>query len=137
MNTGKLRLNIGNLDDVQDGFAPIPEGIYKMQVQSADLTTSKQGNQMVKLTLVITDADPEKQQYLGRKGFANLVVVPDALWKLKQFCKAAGIGWDAGGVNLEPAIGKELNIKVTQEPYTDPSGSTRITNRFDEFVVPA
>ncbi|MHC4074565.1 MAG: hypothetical protein ACYTGS_21490, partial [Planctomycetota bacterium] len=100
---------------------------------AADLVESSNKNQMVKVTLVVVSP----QEYIGRKGFANLVLVPDAMWKLKEFCKAVGLKWDGTGVDVEPAIGRELDVKVTQEQYTDKSGDTRIANRFDNFVVPA
>lgn len=125
-----LRLNIGNLDNVEDGFAAIPENVYKCQVSEVKLKTSKQGNEMVNVRFRVL----EPVDFMGRSGFANLVLVPDALWKLKQFCKACGIGWDANGVDIEAAIGKELFIKVTQRSMDTEKGP-RIVNDFDGFVT--
>lgn len=125
-----LRLNVGNLNNVEDGFAPLPEGLYKCQVAELKLKTSTKGNEMVNVKFTVV----EPSEYIGRGGFANIVLVPDALWKLKQFCRACGVEWDDAGVDIEQAIGRELFIKVTQRSYDSDKGP-RVVNDFDGFVT--
>jgi len=126
-----LRLPVGNMDDVQDGFTPMPEGIYRMQISEITMQTSKNNKQYIKVKQSVL----QPTEHIGRIGFANISLEPNALWKLKQFCKAVGITWDKEGVDVEPAIGRELDVKVTCETYEPPDGAPRVTNRFDDFVV--
>jgi hypothetical protein len=72
--------------------------------------------------------------YLGRKGFTNLVLVPAAMWKVKQYVKATGIEFTSSGFNLGDSIGKSMMVKVTQEQYTDKDGNLRLRNTFDEYL---
>ena len=120
-----------DLNSVSDDFTPMPEGMYKMQVEKLETKVSKAGNNMVNVTLNVL----EPTEHLGRKGFTNLVIMPAAMWKVKQFVKAAGIGFDTGGFNLGDAIGRSLLVKVTQEQYTDKEGNLRIRNVFDEYLA--
>jgi len=125
-----LRLNVGNLSQVSDAYPVIEEGVYKAQINSIRTATSKQGNPMVEVDLSIVD-HPE---YMGHKLFDRIATVERALWRLKQFCVAAGLEWDETGVDLEPAIGRTVTVKVIQELYSPPNGEPRRTNRVDAYV---
>jgi hypothetical protein len=120
-----------DLNQVNDDFTPMPEGVYKMQVEKLESKKSKADNNMVNVTMNVV----EPVLHLGRKGFTNLVLIPAAMWKVKQFVKACGISFDTGGFNLGDAIGKTLLVKVTQEQYTDKEGVTKVRNVFDEYMA--
>lgn len=122
-----------DLNQVSDEFIPMPEGVYTMQVEKMEPKTSKAGNKMINVTMNVVNP-PE---FLGRKGFTNLVVgVPEAMWKVKQFVKACGISYDTGGFNLGDAIGRTLLVKVTQESYeSTKDGTTKIRNVFDDYMA--
>jgi hypothetical protein len=120
-----------DLNQVNDDFTPMPEGVYKMQVEKLEAKKSKADNNMVNVTMNVL----EPTEYLGRKGFTNLVLIPAAMWKVKQFVKACGVSFDTGGFNLADAIGKSVLVKVTQEQYTDKEGVTKVRNVFDEYMA--
>lgn len=119
-----------DLNSVSDDFTPMPEGMYKMQVEKLEPKASKAGNNMINVTMNVL----EPVLYLGRKGFTNLVLVPAAMWKVKQYVKATGIEFNASGFNLGDSIGKSMMVKVTQEQYTDKDGNLRLRNTFDEYL---
>lgn len=131
-----MKLKVGNLDDVQTGFALLEEGVYKFQCQAPTLK-QKTGstNPYAEVPIVVTQGpDPSKPEVIGRKGWIRLSTAENARWKLKEFCEATGISWDSEGVELDQCIGRELWVKVTQRSYTDSTGNPRVTNDFDEFV---
>ena len=69
-----------------DGFAPIPEGLYNVVVDKAELTTTKDtGNPMIKATLKVQD-----EPFKNRLVWDNFILTSTALWKLKSFLDAAG-----------------------------------------------
>lgn len=128
-----LRLGVGNLSNVQDSFPVIDEGVYEVQIMKIEMAQSKQGNPMLNLEYLVVN-HPEQT---GHKLFDRISLVEKALWKLKQFCEAVGLEWDETGVDVEPAIGQTVLVKVTQELYTDPNkpGSEgRRTNKVDEYL---
>jgi len=126
--SGELFIPV-DLTVVSDDFTPMPEGIYKMQVEKLEPKVSKAGNNMVNVTMNVL----EPVEHLGRKGFTNLVLMPEAMWKVKQFVKAVGIGFSTGGFNLGEALGRELLVRVTQGTY-EKDGTTKVKNEFDEYM---
>lgn len=81
-------MNSYNLKEVKngEGFDPIPEGLYNVIVDKAELTTTKDsGNPMIKATLKVQDAP-----FKNRLVWDNFVLTPNALWKLKSFLDAIG-----------------------------------------------
>ena len=76
-----------NMKEVKDdGFAPIPEGLYNVVVDKAELTTTKDtGNPMIKATLKVQD-----EPFKNRLVWDNFILTSTALWKLKSFLDAAG-----------------------------------------------
>lgn len=83
-------------DDVEDvSFAPVPPGMYTMQITKSEIKTTKSGNgEYISLQMVIMD----EGSYAGRTVFTNLNIVnPNekavqiARSQLKNICKSVGI----------------------------------------------
>lgn len=89
LNYGDL---IGQAGEIQDTFTPLPKGTYGVQVESAEVTPTKTGKTMFKLTLVVAEQGP----YTGRKLWTNLVVSPESPQALAFFFRdMAALGADA------------------------------------------
>jgi hypothetical protein len=119
-----------DLDTVSSDFTPIPEGVYKVQVEKLEAKSSKAGNPMVNVTFNVV----EPTEFLGRKLFTSLVQIQQAMWKIKEFVKASGIPHSSAGFNLGDALGRQMLVKVLQETYED-NGTAKIRNVVDEFMA--
>lgn len=119
-----------DLNTVSDDFTPVPEGIYTVQVEKLEPKQSKAGNNMVNVTFNIL----EPADHMGRKLFTSLVLMQQAMWKVKQFVKACGIPYDTTGFDLGSSIGGQMLVKVLQETYDD-NGTPKIRNVVEEFMV--
>lgn len=125
-----LRLNVGNLSNVSDQYPVIPEGVYEVQVAELKMETAQSGNPMVTLKANVVN-HPE---HMAHSLFDRIVLTDKALWKLKQFCEAVGLTWDDAGVDVEPAIGRTVMVRVVQELYQPEGKEPRRTNRIDEYL---
>lgn len=76
-----------NIEDVSDGFETVPVDDYMCKMIRCELTKSSNNNNMLAVRWEIMEGD-----YAGRYIFDNVVLYVQ--WKVKQYCKAAGV--DAG-----------------------------------------
>lgn len=108
-----------NYDDVNSGFAALPIGEYECFISEVKMAQSKNGNDMIKVTLTVRD-DVE-QEGVKRKFFDNLVVMESMMWKFQQVSKAAQlpVGEDfATPEEFAKAIQyKPVRIKNKHEQY--------------------
>jgi hypothetical protein len=126
-----LRLNVGNLNNVSDAFPVIPEGVYEVQVMEIASGTSQKQKPMLTLKHSVVN----NAEYMGHPLWDRISLTEAALWKLKQFCEAAQLGWDDEGVDVEPAIGRVILVKVAQEMYDPGNGKVpRLSNKIDEYM---
>jgi hypothetical protein len=82
-----------NQEDKGNGRGKLKAGIYSFKVDQAEEKTSKAGNPMCALTLLVAAGDRDV------KVFDRLVVKDNCVWKWKQFCKCIGIAFKD---NLSP-----------------------------------
>jgi hypothetical protein len=104
-------------------------GQYQFEVANAEETTSKNGNEMIKLTIKVWDR-------LGktRTIFDYLLESPlPAAAKLKAFCKITGLleKYEAGNITADDCIGKGGILALGIE--TDDSGKYGPKNKINGY----
>lgn len=106
-------------------ITPLPEGDYRCRVMDVEESTTRNGDEMWRLTLEVAGGT-----HAGRRVFDNLVFSDRALPRLKLFCSALGLP-ASGEVNLTPSmiLDRECVVTVAVEEYVDAAGITRPRNR--------
>jgi len=105
-----VQIDLGmDLENVQSTFETLPGGVYNAKISKAEITKAKSGNNMIKLTLDITEGE-----YAGRKLFDNLVLIDTCMWKVKNYCEVIGIT-SGSAIDTQDFIGVELVATVVQE----------------------
>src|SRR5215510_998177 len=94
------------------GSDVLPEASYPFEVKNAEDTTSNNGNEMIKLTLLVND-------YV--EIIDHLVFTKNAYWKIDQFRLATGetLGAPGSNVSLEAddCIMRKGLVSVTIETW--------------------
>lgn len=110
MQEGLINLN---LEGVDDGSDPLPEGLRLMRIKSAD-RKHKEGSEYPYIEVRMNPLDlPGSEKRSVR---LTLSFHPDAQWNLKRFVKAAGIPFNAAGFYMEDFVGKELYVTLKITP---------------------
>ena len=80
-----------NLDVAESlSFEPLPEGQYKVAVDSCELGESKAGKPMYTVDFVVTEGDHAARQI---RYWLVLVTKKGLHWDLPKFCEASGNAW--------------------------------------------
>ena len=87
----------------------LPAGEYDATVKYAVEETSKSGNPMIKIILTVYGSGIEADV------FDYLVSSPAVLYKVKNFCKSAGIDFDRGELNVEVCMEQNVRVKLKVE----------------------
>jgi len=97
-------------------FTLLPEGIYDIEIVEAEEQTSKKGNQMIVLTVEARHPDG----YPSRV-WDYLVSTPGAVFKIKNFCDAAGLTgqFESGRLTTQDCQGSRLKAKIFVESGRD------------------
>lgn len=91
---------------------PLEEGVYRLQIEQVEETTSSTGNPMLKVTYAVQDVEGQ------RKLWDNYVLIDKALWKLKELFDALGIDTSSVVVmDVQELVGMEVKARVVQETY--------------------
>ena len=104
----------------RSGFELLPAGEYDVEVIEADERTSKNGNQMIALTLQARHPDGYDSRV-----WDFLVSVPAAVFKIKMFCEAAGLQsqFEGGRLTAEDCVGAKavatIIIEDGRESFSD------------------
>ena len=103
-----LTLDFSNVQ----GNVVLEEGIYNVNLESAELGVSQSGKEMLKVRF----KEPES----GAAVFENYVLQENCLWKLKELLTAAGYE-TSGQLDFDPAdlIGLTFKAKIVKEQYND------------------
>ena len=64
----------------------LPDGVYALKVRDAEEQTSAKGNKMIVVFMEATDSEG---RVVNLRDY--LVSTPRAVFKIEQFCKAAGL----------------------------------------------
>jgi len=107
-----------------DSYEPLPDGDYVCYLDTIEEATTKNGNDMWKLTWVIEDGE-----HAGRKIFDNMVFSERAMRRIKLICSRLGLD-TTGTVNLTPDMlaMKRAVVSVMTEEYVNAEGQTRQRN---------
>ncbi len=97
-------------------FTLLPEGLYDIEVVEAEERTSQKGNQMIALTIEARHPDG----YPSRV-WDYLVSTPAAVFKIKQFCDAAGLTshFESGRLTVQDCHNRRLKAKIMIEAGRD------------------
>ena len=110
----------------------LPAGDYQFEVRRAENKTSKKGNDMIELMLLVYgDA--------GETVPVNDWLVPGTQMgdrKLRHFCHSAGLEelYDNGDLNYQDCIGRSGTVKLRVKK--DASGQYPDKNEVADYVVP-
>jgi hypothetical protein len=100
-------------DAASNAFAPWRPGDYDFEVHDAADDRSKSGNDMVKLTLHVFNAEGNKRTVFD-------YLLPDEKWqsKVRHFCESIGIESEYDQGNLDPfdMVGKQGQLKLRIKP---------------------
>jgi hypothetical protein len=101
-----MRFNPTNMEPVGARLTP---GWHVLRVAQAEETTSQAGNEMIRLHLSPPGGGITLRDYL--------VASPKALWKVKQFAEAAGLGhlFDQGTLRASDCEGREVEVELIEE----------------------
>jgi hypothetical protein len=97
------------------GGAPLRPGFYKAEITDAIEKTSKAGNEMIELGLLVE----EPKAYYGSTLRDYIVAGEKTRWKINQVIAAVGMRLEEGeSGDLEPkhVVGKTVIIRVEFEP---------------------
>jgi hypothetical protein len=116
-------------------FLPIEEGVYEVIIKEAEVTKSKSGNDMIKITLVIRD--DVKQPFAKRKLWDYLVDTDKAKFKFNVLAKALNIP-DGAKISTIAEFAKgilyasvRIEIKHEEEEY---NGETKTRERIVKYL---
>lgn len=121
-----------NLDGVDDGSDPLPEGPRLVRVKSAE-RKHKEGSEYPYILVGMNPLDLPGSE----KRTIRLVLSyhPEALWNMKRFIKTAKIPFDGKGFHLEDFLGKELYVTLKVTP--DRNDSSIMRNEISPPYQPA
>lgn len=114
-------------------FEPLPEGPYKVTVDSCELGESKSGKAMYTVDFVVTEGDHAARQI---RYWLVLVTKKGLHWDLPAFCNASGNTWPDEPTKRNEAyfnqvaldlVGKTATITVAIEE-SEYNGETRARN---------
>jgi hypothetical protein len=97
------------------GGAPLRPGYYKAEITDAIEKTSKAGNEMMELSLLVEEPKP----YYGATLRDYIVAGEKTKWKVNQVLAAIGMSLEEGeSGELEPkhVVGKTVIVRVEFEP---------------------
>lgn len=105
-----------NLGGQSSGFDPIPDGVYKVKVDSVNAKMSKNGNPYLEFVYVIS----EEGDYNGRKVWDNLTIIPTTAWKQQIVLETlTRQPWRENEMKLNPKdlVGLECRAVIYQNEY--------------------
>lgn len=114
-------------------FEPLPEGQYKVTVDSCELGESKSGKAMYTVDFVVNEGDHAARQI---RYWLVLVTKKGLHWDLPKFCGASGNAWPDEPTKRNEAyfnqvaldlVGKTATITVAIEE-SEYNGETRARN---------
>jgi hypothetical protein len=110
------------------GPVRVPEGKYLLKIDSAEATTSKAGNEMIKFRYKIVSGPYDAEgnpvgnvkAQAGKTLWSNEVLTPSRLWVLEQIMRACSIAIPTKkeALDLHKFVGNELVAQVADDdPY--------------------
>lgn len=91
---------------------PLEEGVYHLQIASAEEKQSSTGNPMLSIEFDVLEVEGQ------RKLWDNYVLIDKCLWKLKELFDALGVDTsELVEMDVTELVGMEVQAKVIQETY--------------------
>lgn len=114
------------VEAVEDGFKPMPEGVYILQLrEDVEIKEGPQGPYWKWSFEVPKEHDGEEQPNSGRRLFTNTSLSDDSYWKLKEVFKAFGVATDT---DTEDLVGKRVKAVVVIRPIGGGARKGELTN---------
>lgn len=113
----------------RSSFELLPAGEYDIEVLEAEERESQKGNQMIALTLQAKHPDG-----YDARVWDYLVSVPAAIFKIKMFCEATGLGkkFEGGKLTAEDCVGKRARAKIVVDEGRDGFGDRNSVSDYVE-----
>lgn len=107
----------------------LPEGIYGFEISMGEDTTSKKGNEMIKLTVRLFKDD-------GKFILVDDYLLESMMFKLKHACDACGLSdkYQSGELVAADFVGKTGNLKLKIQK--DTTGNYPDRNSIADYLVP-
>jgi hypothetical protein len=90
-----------------------PDGPWTAKVTKVESQKSKEGNPMLLWQLSVTDEEGTE----FRPVFYNTSLLPQAIWKLRDWVNALGIFPGAEGFQKSACVGRSLKVWIRNEEY--------------------
>lgn len=127
-----MRIENVDLESAQ-GFVLLDPGIHLVQVESGKEGMSKAGARKVDFVAVVLDG-PQA----GGNITLSFSLQAQALWKLRQFRDACGIGASGGTFfDTDDFIGRQVKIATSQKTFTNDTGKAETRTQVDDFMSAA
>lgn len=135
--------SFGDWSKVETTSAPPAPGLYKARVVQAEPAQTKTGKPSIKLTLELFEDGTGEELPRPRKVFDQLMLIPQAAWKIKLVCDALNAtppennGYEAAeDFSKELVAAKEgCFVKIKHEDYEDRNGNARTSARVDRYLT--
>ena len=120
-------------------YKPLPDGSYDIQITNAEQTTSKKGNDQLKVSAVVSGGS-----YDGKKVTLFYSMLPQSGFKLEKLLDAAGVDYEVFDIDTTdgaPGKGFRLdtdNLIGTYVRFNDVTQSTwegKVNNRWDGEAI--
>lgn len=108
-----MALHTEDMSQIADQQEVAPEGWYHVRVSKVEEVDSKAGNPMINLQLKVQTEGP----FFGRMLFDNPSLLPNALFKLKAYYKAAGYTPGPEGHDPEKLLDREFYVGIVHKMY--------------------
>lgn len=125
------RLDI-NFSDVPDKILPLPEGIYTLEIHSADFKLTNDGTSH-KVEVAFRVQEPT--DHAGRIVSDHIGVKMET--RLKRLAMAAGLDPAVNGLSTEDLPGRVVQVQITQRSYKDNDGNTQIASNIKDYLIPS
>lgn len=111
-------------DEEAQDYGPVPEGTYLCRVEKSEAATTRNGDDMWKLTMEVAEG-----RYKGRQIWDNVVFSEGAMPRAKLMCRCLGLDTE-GETDIFPEDLKNRTayVTVTVEDYVNRDGQNRQRN---------
>jgi len=101
------------VNNAEDGFQPIPEGVYILQLmQDVEVGEGKRGSYWKWAFEIPAQHEGADLQYAGRRFWTNTSLSNESFWKLKEAFTAFGVPTDT---DTEDLVGKRVKAHISVE----------------------
>lgn len=101
------------VENAEDGFKPIPEGVYIVQLMAdVEVGEGKRGPYWKWAFEIPAQHEGEDLQHAGRRFWTNTSLSQESFWKLKEAFEAFGV---PTSTDTEDLVGKRVKAHISVE----------------------